>query len=101
MTGYNTYDIGDLVRVSAVFKNASGEAADPTTVRVQYKNSAAGVLVSMLYGTDSEVIKCATGEYYLDIEVDQAGMWHYKWVGGGVVTAVEEGFFRVRETNVR
>ena len=100
MTAYNTYDIGDRVRVSVTFTDDVAAPADPTTVTVKYKNSGTGTLTSKVYGVDAEVVKDDTGDYHIDIDVAAAGIWHYKFIGTGAVVAVEEGYFKVKESNV-
>ena len=48
----NTYDVGDQVRVSAVFKNAAGTDTDPTAVTCKVKTPA-GAITTYTYGTDA------------------------------------------------
>ena len=100
MTSYNTYDVGDVVRVSAAFTNASDVAADPTTVKLYYRDPSDGTITELEYGQDAEIVKESTGNYYADLEPDAAGVWFYKWEGSGSVTATVEGFYKVRESNV-
>ena len=100
MTAYNTYDIGDVVRISAGFTNASAAAADPTAVTVSYRNPSTGAVSELNYGVDAEVIKDSTGNYHMDITTANHGIYYYKWEGSGAVVATVEGFFEVRESNV-
>ena len=100
MTAYNTYDIGDVVRVSAAFLDSSDLAADPTGVVVSYRNPSSGVVTTLTYGVDVEVVKDSIGNYHVDITTAAHGRYTYKWVGTGAVAATVEGFFHVRESNV-
>ena len=87
----NTYDIGDLVRVSAVFTNAAGSASDTTVALKLMKPD----------GTTSTPTPThdSTGNYHYDVSVDQAGKWYYRYEGTGVVQTASEGSFLVRESS--
>lgn len=93
----NVYDIGDQVRAQTVFKNAAGTATDPSgvTVRVHEPD---GTATTYTYGTDAEVVKSATGTYYIDITPDAAGAWSYRWAGTGSLVGAEETAFAVRRS---
>lgn len=93
----DVYDKGDLVRVSAAFTDSAGAAADPTGVTLKVIEPD-GTQTSYVYGTDAEVIKASTGNYYADIAADAAGGWHYQWAGSGAVVAVQPGQFAVQPT---
>ena len=95
-----TFDVGDLVRVSASFVNTSGSLADPARVYCKYKlpsNSTA----SFAYGSASELNKDATGAYHIDISISEAGTWYYRfWSGSGAGQTAGEALFQVRKQNV-
>jgi hypothetical protein len=94
-------ELGQAVRLSAAFLNASGAAADPSTVTVRY-----GVAIvtpppdptatSLVFGVDAAVIKDSTGNYHADIVPATPGNYTYLWVGTGTVAAVSRGTFRVK-----
>jgi len=91
----NVYDVGDLVRLSAIFKNAAAVDTDPTTVSVKVRNPS-GVVTTLLYGTDAALVKDSTGNYHADITITAKGVWIHKFIGTGIVTAVEEAAFLAR-----
>ena len=91
----NSYDVGDLVRVSLAFTNASGSAADPTTVRGRFRDPA-GSVTTYVFGTDGELVKDATGNYHFDVGPTASGEWRYRGEGAGAVQAAAEGRFIVR-----
>jgi hypothetical protein len=96
----NEYDIGDSVRVSVSTATDEGVPTDPTALTVNYK-VANGTVVSKVYGVDSEVMKAASGEFYIDIDVtsDMNGaLVKYRWVATGAVKGADEGAFRVRQS---
>lgn len=95
----NSYDVGDLVRVSAAFTDDAGTATDPTTVSIAYK-SPAGVTTTLVYGTDPEVVRDSAGHYHADIDVTESGTWRFRWFSSGPGQAAEESRFYVREQTV-
>ena len=90
----NTYDIGDVVRLTGTF-TVSGSATDPTTITLKVKPGG-GTLLSYTYAA-GEITKSTTGVYYKDIPITAAGVWYYNWTSTGAVATAEEGFFFVRE----
>lgn len=93
------FDVGDLVRADVTFTNSAGNVADPTTVSVIY-TSPSGTTTTKTYITDSEVVKDSTGKYHIDITIDEAGMWYYRWEGTGTLVAAVESFIAVRRNRV-
>lgn len=88
----NEYDIGDSVRLQGTFTDVDGAAFDPDTVTVKYQDPS-GNDTSSTSATQS-----ATGVYYLDIEVDEGGIWYYRFEGtatGGAKQGAEETYFWV------
>ena len=86
------YTRGSLIRSTATFENASDVATDPTVVTVVYRPSD-GTEVTKIYGTDGEVVKSATGVFYIDLAANSSGSWRVRWTGTGtVVAAVETSF---------
>lgn len=85
----SVFDIGDGVRVDALFSDLSGVVADPTFVVFRVLNP---------HGieTTPTVIRVSTGSYYADFTVTARGTWTYRWEGTGVLIAAEEGRFAVR-----
>lgn len=89
----NTYDVGDLVRLSSAFV-VSSVATDPTTVTLALRKPS-GTALSYTYGA-AQITKDSVGNYHKDISVDDTGVWAYKWTGTGTCETVEEGRFLVR-----
>jgi hypothetical protein len=92
-----TYDIGDQVRISGSFTNLAGTATDPTALKIAIRTPNGAETVST-YGSDVAVVKDATGEYHFDVLLTEGGPWYYRWRATGAVTAAEEGFVKVRES---
>lgn len=93
----NTYDTGDQVRLSVLFTDSDGNAADPTVVTVKYINPL-GTVTERTYEDDPAVIRDGTGEYSTDFVVSRPGSWHYRWQSTGAITAASEGQFQVRRS---
>lgn len=94
------YPLGQAVRLSAYFENASGVAADPTTVTFSF-----GLVVAnpppdptatvAVFGIDVNVIKDSTGRYHYDFVPAAPGVYKTRVVGTGTVAAAATGAFRV------
>lgn len=84
------YVNGSKVTVRAVFRDDDGALFDPTVVIAKYATPANAV-TSLTYPTT--IVKDAVGLYHLDITVNRAGDWRYRWQGDD---AAVEGRFRVK-----
>lgn len=92
----NVYTAGTLVRVTGTLTvTATGTALDPDAVTVAYRRLADETNTTLVYGTDAELVKSATGVYYVDIDADTAGMWVYRFASTGDGQAAQEGAFLV------
>lgn len=93
---HNTHDYGDLVRVSAEFRDAETEALiDPTAVKLSVRNPS-GTVTTYTYGDDDALLRTETGKYEQDVSADEAGRWYYRWWSTGDGQAAEERSFEVR-----
>lgn len=89
-----TFDIGDLVRLSAAF-SVNQQDTDPTTLTLKILTPN-GVEASHVYGTDLAVVKDAVGHFHFDLNVTMAGAHYYRWQGTGNAQAALEGSFYVQ-----
>lgn len=89
----NTYDKGDLVRLTGTFTDTSTPPVntDPTAVVLRVRNPA-GVTSTPTPTRDS------AGVYHYDLSLDTVGEWAYRWEGTGAVTTAEEATLYVRAT---
>lgn len=92
----NTYDIGDLVRLTGTFTDATGALADPTVVLAEVRPYVDGV-----YGTVVPItpVRESTGVYHADYSPATAGAYLYRIEGTGAVQQAAEGAFLVRVSN--
>lgn len=86
------YDINDIARMSVAF-TVSGVATDPTAVTGTVRKPD-GTTTNYTV-TTGQIVKDSTGNYHLDVTVDQAGHWMYKLVGTGAATDTAQGTFYV------
>lgn len=94
------YPIGQAIRITAAFLNASGAAADPSTVSIKYGPRLVSpppdpTATTLVFGVDAALIKDSTGNYHADIAPAVAADYVYQAIGTGTVAAVATGGFRV------
>ena len=94
----NSYDKGDTVRCTGTFTDSDGNEQDPSAVFFEF-NTPAGVNTEHQYGVDAELVKSATGVYYVDIDANAAGIWAYRFYATGSGKAASENKFAVKETD--
>jgi hypothetical protein len=96
-----SYDVGDSIRLSAVFYDEDGDAVDPTTITLKVKDLVPAT-TSYVYGVDAEVIKDRVGHYHADLVITGAGdgYWYFRYEGTGTAVAAEEMKFKVDKKNV-
>lgn len=92
----NSYTIGTQVRLSATFAIA-GVATDPTAVTFKIRVPA-GTITTYVYGTDAQLVKSATGVYYVDHTTAAEGIHAWRMAGTGTVVAAEEQRFEVKDS---
>lgn len=92
----NTYDIGDVVRLSANF-NDTTQDVDPAGVVFKIKTPV-GTVVTLTFGVDAAVVKSSTGDYYVDYEPTTEGIYYYRAAGTTTNKGAAEGRFVVRES---
>ena len=106
-----TYDIGDAVVLYAVFRDEAGDQADPTAVTLLVRdpsgNTAEESNAAAQAGDETaaetatgQTLSGVTGVYKATVTVDEAGWWHYKWVGSGNVAEMEASWIEVRRDRV-
>jgi len=95
-------DIGDRVSLRATFRLAPtptqqadllpGTPANPTTVTLRLRRPSGPTEVFV----GAELANPATGVFELVVDVDQPGLWLYRWEATGAVICAEEGSLVVR-----
>ena len=68
---------GDVARftISVVDPDDGETAIDPAALVVKVLEPGATTATTYTYGTDAEIVRSDTGEYYIDIDLDDDGDW--------------------------
>ena len=90
------YDVGDVLPLTCTFRNASGDLADPTDVRLEIL-APDGTETTFVY-SGLDITRTSLGLYTRDVTFTASGTWSWRWTGTGAVGAVDEGSLRVRES---
>jgi len=85
------FDEGDKPRLTATFEDGAGTDIDPTKVYFKYTDPS-GNVTTYEYGVDAELVKSATGIYYVDLDLDEDGRWLWRWYSTGTGQSAEQGF---------
>lgn len=83
------FNPGDVLRVSTYppFADPDGVATDPTTITLRWRYYLDTEWTEWVYGTDAEVIRAGTGDFYADIPLTRSERLYYQWIGTGTVAA--------------
>ena len=92
-----TYISGTVVRCRGLFTLADGTPNDPGGVSF-IARSKSGVELQEWY--PGAIVKDATGDYYIDIQVETPGMWFFRFEGTTSGQAAGEDQFRVKASRV-
>ena len=92
----NTYDTGDVVRITASFVNSAGVNVDPSSIYAWHQiiSPTRFDVTTIGYGVES-MVRLGTGVYYTDVPVNSGGEWRYRFRGYGSNAAAVEGKFMV------
>ena len=91
------YHIGDTVRLQCTFTNAASVNTDPAAVALTVQDPS-GTDTAYTYA-GATITRSAAGVYYVDVTIDEAGTWEFRWVGTGTVTQADQGSFYVVAQN--
>lgn len=95
----NSYHVGSQVKCQGTFTDSNGDNTDPTTVVFKYRTPG-GTTTSYTYLTDAEVVKSATGVYYVLVSITSAGVWWYEFSSTGTGQAASEAYLEAKESHV-
>jgi hypothetical protein len=88
---------GTTIRIPVNFQNDEDEDIDPGTVTFKLISHESGAITTYVYGTDEELIKTGTGDYYVDVTPTEAGHYTYRWETTGTNQLLAtEGVFVVQ-----
>ena len=95
---YNSYDLGDLVRLDVAI-TVSGSYIDPVHLLLLVQTPA-GIDHRFVYGETGTFIKEATGRYALNYFVNEMGQYAYRFFASGTAWGAEEKNVVVRLSKV-
>lgn len=85
-----SYQIGDKLRITATFKDSSRVNADPDAVNFRFRKPDE-TETKYEYGTDAQIVRLSVGVYYVDLPLDAAKEWFYRWEAvGNFACAIEK-----------
>lgn len=101
-----SHDIGDLVRLWAIFYNEAGTATDPTavtctlahpdgTVEALTPEAASAGDLTIASAALGVTVEATTGLYKTSFTPDEAGVWRYRWNATGTVEEAQHGWIDV------
>jgi hypothetical protein len=92
------YDVGDLVRFAATCQASGGGFADASSIYFLYVRAQGRA--THLYGVaPSQIVRAATGCYFIDVTIDSPGGWAVRWeASGGPFQAAQEYGFQANST---
>jgi hypothetical protein len=83
-----SYQVGDVVRITATFENISRDVVDPATVQFVWRRPGPGEAETVwTYGAGVEIVRASLGRYYVELALDKDGPdWDFRWdaVGSGI-----------------
>lgn len=81
-------DIGQALRLWALYRQGNA-FTDPTEATIMHRDPSGNEASEVYNGGAGNVVKQATGQYYLDLTLDEEGTWYWRAKGTGVVAAGE------------
>lgn len=91
---------GNVLTIEVAFTvTATGEPVDPTTVVFTFVDPSNNE-TEYIYGTDAELVKDSVGNYHVEIDCDEVGVFSYEWASTGTGQANEGGRFRVKPEQI-
>lgn len=88
--------VGDTIRLAQNYQDEDGVDLDPDTVTLEIL-APDYTSTTYVYGTDDELVRLDTGDYYCDFAPDDSGRWTYRWTSTGTGTSsVKVGRFVVQ-----
>lgn len=88
------FDVGDEVRLFALFEDDEGDAVDPTVVSLSVRKPDG---VSVPYTYPDGIQKDTVGAYHFDVTPDQAGYWQYEYSSSGNLTTSQTDYFIAKD----
>lgn len=89
------YFVGQKPRFNGDFRLGS-VLTDPSVVKFIFHRPGDAAPTVWTYGVDAAVVRSATGKYHVDLSLNVAGSWTWRWESTGTVEAAMQGKISVR-----
>ena len=106
MTDLNSYDQGDLVRLTCETKsfdvNGVSISSDPTELTLKLVDPDGVLKYTYTWLADNQIHKASLGIFFWDqtmTTADEPGTWVYRWQATGAIIGAEEGKFFLRKAS--
>lgn len=83
---------------TAEFRNSAGALVDPAVVTFRVDPPGDTAATDYIYETDVEVVRDSLGVYHINLTLDDAGRWRWKWTGDDV--AVKDGYLDTTDPEI-
>ena len=88
----DTYFTGQILRITAEFRDNAEELADPTDLVFGYRVDQ-GALTTYTYGVGNDIQRNGVGEYYVDLSLAAGGTYAYQFKATGLIeNTIEDAF---------
>lgn len=87
--------VGQKPRIPAEFR-LGNVLTDPTAVKFIYHRPGDAAPTVLVHGVDAAVVKSAVGKYHVDLSIDIAGTWKWRWESTGAVESALQDSFRAK-----
>lgn len=100
-----SWEVGDTVVSEAKFKDVNKNAVDPDVLSFTFRRPGEVDETKWTYPSDPEIVKLATGIFYVEIVLnkasDESGDWICRWYGSGpTLGRVKQFRLRVAKTQL-
>jgi hypothetical protein len=92
----NVWQLGDLVRLSATYKDLADALVDPTSVQLEVTRPS-GALDSYTWPAGPTLTRESLGVFRRDYAITERGRHYYRWISTGNGQAAEPGEFVATE----
>ncbi len=94
----DTFDVGDIRRLTATYTDFAAAVADPTAIVLTIREPD-GVLVTKDWPAPADITKDSTGVFHYDFTIAKEGRHVVNWTSTGAVVAAGESEFWARQKN--
>ena len=86
----NQYLVGNSA-VITVNITVGNVLTDPTELQITIENPDKTIITTYVYGVTTDIIKVSTGIYKIIIDLEEVGIWRYRWSSNSPNTGAVEG----------